>query len=67
MSVPLPTNKTKKSNDTLALNATKTDDLDKKASDSSEDMLGRKKGNFTTNQAFSEFNETVHITYLDPQ
>lgn len=31
-------------------------------------MLGRKKGNFTNaNQAFSQFNETVHVAMLDPQ
>jgi hypothetical protein len=57
VSVPLPTNKTKNSNDTLALNSTKTDSGGKegKSLADSEDMLGRKKGNFSTNAAFSEF------------
>jgi len=68
VSVPLPTNKTAKDmNSTLALlNSTKSEDGKKK--DDSEDLLGRKKGNFTkNNQELSQFNETVHIAMLDPQ
>jgi hypothetical protein len=70
VSVPLPTNKTTKdSNATLALlNSTKSEDGKKEKADESADMLGRKKGNFTnTNQAYSQFNETIHVAMLDPQ
>jgi hypothetical protein len=67
VSVPLPTNKSKDSNATLALlNTTKSEESESSKKDDSDSLLGRKKGNFTTNQPFSQFNETVHIAYIDP-
>jgi hypothetical protein len=47
----------------------KADGKTRLSSDDSEDMLGRKKGAFknSTNFPTSGFNETVHITMLDPQ
>jgi len=42
-------------------------EMNKTKKDDSTGLLGRKKGTFTTNTTFADFNETIHITYLDPQ